>query len=697
MTTIEKTPTSVLRRRQFIELFVASLVGLYFEMLIVRWLAAEVRLFSYFKNLTLMAAFMGLGLGFALVKRHTDYRGLFIPFLLLYVPIVLIVSRLTGFRAIVLPESSEYVWRAAALPQVVSTSVFALTLVLFFLLTMFLFLPLGQLTGRLMMGLPPLTAYLVNILGSLVGIWVFTGVSYLRLPPWIWFILGLSIMMWFMRQSRLMFAASSIFSSVIVGVLAISQGETLWSPYYRIDIMPMVIEGKAVANPEQTGYDLYVNQIGHMFAANLSPQHVASHPEYAEALHIFSTLYDLPYAFIQPEKVLIVGAGMGNDVAAALRHGVLQIDAVEIDPVIYQLGTRLHPERPYASPNVNIIIDDARSYLEKTDQRYDLIVFGILDSQTLLSGMSSVRLDNFVYTVESLRQARTHLNPNGIVALTFDVERWWIEQRLGETLLEVFGRAPIQLSVAGTAWTIYISGYDADPAHLAALCKKRGCIVRSPQWTEPIPLATDDWPYLYLEQRSIPMIYWVTLLVVLVIAWVSTRKAFPDARRIDWHFFLLGGAFLLIEFRIVTELALLFGSTWIVNTIAVSAVLVMVLLANLMVGKLWQANVNLLYVLLLLSLLVGFLTPLKLLLPYGVLVRMVVSCLLMGLPLFFSSAIFATSLKRTQDTAGVFSSNFLGSAVGGVLEYGSLAFGISSLYLFGAALYVSSWLARSHQ
>lgn len=696
MTKTEKRPTPFARRRQLVELFVASLVGLYFEMLIVRWLAAEVRLFSYFKNLTMMAAFMGLGLGFALVKRPTDYRGWFTPLLLLYVPIVLIVSHLTGFRAIVLPESSEYVWRAAALPQAVSTIVFALTLVLFFLLSMFLFLPLGQLTGRLMTGLPPLTAYLVNILGSLVGIWVFAGASHLRLPPWVWFILGLAVIMWYMRQSRRVFAVSSISSLAIVMILAISQGATLWSPYYRIDVVPMTIEGKAVANPEQTGYELYVNQIGHMFAANLAPQYVASHPEYAEALHTFSTLYDLPYTFNQPEKVLVVGAGMGNDVAAALRHGVSRIDAVEIDPMIYELGAHLHPEHPYASPNVNVIIDDARSYLEKTDRSYDLIVFGILDSQTLLSGMSSVRLDNFVYTVESLRQARLHLNPRGIVALTFDVERWWIEQRLGETLSEVFGQTPIQLSVAGTAWNIYISGHDVDPAHLTALCEEKGCIVRSPQWTEPIPLATDDWPYLYLERRGIPMTYWVTLLVVLAIAWVSTRQAFPDARHVNWHFFLLGGAFLLIEFKIITELALLFGSTWIVNAIAVSAVLAMVLLANLMVAKLRQVNLNLLYVLLLLSLLVGFLTPLKILLPYGVLVRMVASCLLMGLPLFFASAIFATSLKRTQDIAGVFSSNFLGSAVGGVLEYGSLAFGIRSLYLFGIALYVGSWLTRRY-
>jgi hypothetical protein len=185
-------------------------------------------------------------------------------------------------------------------------------------------------------------------------------------------------------------------------------------------------------------------------------------------------------------------------------------------------------------------------------------------------------------------------------------------------------------------------------------------------------------------------------LAVIAIAWVSTRKAFPGARRMDWHFFLLGGAFLLIEFKSITELALLFGSTWIVNAIAVSAVLAMVLVANLMVAKL-GANVKLLYTLLFISLLLGFAMPLKLLLPYGSVARVAASGLLMGLPVFFASAIFATLLKQAQDVTLAFSSNFFGSAVGGILEYGSLAFGIGSLYLFGAALYIASWITRPHR
>jgi hypothetical protein len=120
----------------------------------------------------------------------------------------------------------------------------------------------------------------------------------------------------------------------------------------------------------------------------------------------------------------------------------------------------------------------------------------------------------------------------------------------------------------------------------------------------------------------------------------------------------------------------------------------MVLLANLLMARLRRINVTLLYVLLFLALVVGFATPLDLILPYGTAIRVMAASLLMGLPLFFAAAIFAASLKRTEDITLAFASNFFGSAVGGVLEYGSLMFGIGSLYLFGAVLYAASWLSR---
>ena len=99
--------------------------------------------------------------------------------------------------------------------------------------------------------------------------------------------------------------------------------------------------------------------------------------------------------------------------AAALRHGAEHVDAVEIDPAIYRMGVQYHPEHPYSSPRVTVHIDDARAFFNKNRKKYDLIVFGYLDAQTLLSGFSSIRLDNYVYTVESFRDARNQLIAGG--------------------------------------------------------------------------------------------------------------------------------------------------------------------------------------------------------------------------------------------------------------------------------------------
>jgi hypothetical protein len=68
---------------------------------------------------------------------------------------------------------------------------------------------------------------------------------------------------------------------------------------------------------------------------------------------------------------------MGNDVAAARRHGASQVDAVEIDPEVIGLGRALHPEHPYSSPRVRVINDDARSFFAPADGQYDMIVFGL--------------------------------------------------------------------------------------------------------------------------------------------------------------------------------------------------------------------------------------------------------------------------------------------------------------------------------
>ena len=77
------------------------------------------------------------------------------------------------------------------------------------------------------------------------------------------------------------------------------------------------------------------------------------------------------------KTIAIVGSGSGNDVAAAIRAEIKDIDAVEIDPAIFQLGAYYHPEAPYSDPRVNVSIGDARSFLREGKKilRYDTLRF----------------------------------------------------------------------------------------------------------------------------------------------------------------------------------------------------------------------------------------------------------------------------------------------------------------------------------
>ena len=167
-------------------------------------------------------------------------------------------------------------------------------------------------------------------------------------------------------------------------------------------------------------YQLDTNHTWFQQVVNLSPEFVAAHPQFFSEVPAEWDAYNLPYHFYaNPPNVLVLGAGMGNDVAAALRNGAGHVVAVEIDPLIQHLGRESHFERPYSSPRVTPVVNDARSYVENSKERFDLIVYSLLDSHTNISNYSSVRIDNYVYTIQALEAARHLLKDDGILVLKF--------------------------------------------------------------------------------------------------------------------------------------------------------------------------------------------------------------------------------------------------------------------------------------
>ena len=165
-------------------------------------------------------------------------------------------------------------------------------------------------------------------------------------------------------------------------------------------------------------------------------------------------------------------------------------------------------------------------------------------------------------------------------------------------------------------------------------------------------------------------------------------------KKISWNFFLLGAGFMLIETKAITELALSFGSTWITNSIVITAILIMAFIANYVISKIKQSRRILLYGLLILALIAGILYAniFSIIdIPFGSF--KLLSIIVLTLPLFFSGLIFSSELKTTRSITTAFSSNLLGAILGGFLEYNSMYFGFQFLYVIGIIIYLLAFYA----
>src|SRR5207247_7202148 len=154
-------------------------------------------------------------------------------------------------------------------------------------------------------------------------------------------------------------------------------------------------------------------------------------------------------------RVLVVGAGSGSDVALALAHGAQHVDAVEIDAKIESIGAANNPDRPYESANVSVHVTDGRAFLRNSTDRYDLVIFALPDSLTLVSTSANLRLESFLFTTEAFTSVRDHLTPNGVFVMYNYYRQPWLVDKLDSMLQTSFGHAPLlrtyHLSIANGA------------------------------------------------------------------------------------------------------------------------------------------------------------------------------------------------------------------------------------------------------
>ncbi|MEA2733834.1 MAG: hypothetical protein QOE14_285, partial [Humisphaera sp.] len=216
-------------------------------------------------------------------------------------------------------------------------------------------------------------------------------------------------------------------------------------------------------------------------------------------------------------------------------------------------------------------------------------------------------------------------------------------------------------------------------------------------------LPNDNWPQLYLQSKSIPwapngqgMLVVAALSVAILLVftlpvWVgkNRRGVWPNGQM-----FFLGAGFMLLETKGVVHMALLFGSTWVVNSVVFFAILVMILIANLFVMIVKPRNLLPYYVLLIVALLVNALVPMNVFLSLGPTVRTMTSCLVVFVPVFFAGVIFATAFRESKNPDVDFGSNVAGIILGGLSEQLSLILGFRFLLLVAIGYYVLSALLR---
>jgi spermidine synthase len=685
-------------------LILASVLGLFLELLMIRWMSSEVRIFAFLKNYMLVSCFLGFGLGCFLCRKRINLIAMAAPLLFLvfliqfpWQPLRALISALPSYLGVASEVNSMGIPAVpfSGLALLALGAAIAITVPLF-LLNAMVFIPLGQIVGGYLERAPRgIFAYSVNILGSLGGILLFTLLCQYWQPPVVWFaVAGVLLVLLVGKVAPLRWASLVTFALCLAlfWLQPPGIGRQYWSPYQYLEISERVENGEVIA------YQLDTNRTWFQQVVNLSPAFVAAHPQFFSEVPSEWDAYNLPYHFYaNPPNVLVLGAGMGNDVAAALRNGAGHVVAVEIDPLIQHLGWESHFERPYSSPRVTPVVNDARSYIENSKEHFDLIVYSLLDSHTNISNYSSVRIDNYVYTLEALEAARRLLKDDGILVLKFQAHTAWIAGRLHGLLQTVFGQTPVDFYADASKYSsgghFFVVGSSKhleqalSSPQLAAYLKSHSGVQM-----ESAHLTTDDWPYFYQHEPGLPLITVIMSVLLVALTRLLIRNTGAAGQAINWHFFFLGAGFLLLEAQIVSRMAMLFGTTWLVNSIVIAAILVLIVIVNFLVDSWPTIPVRFAYAGIGICMLVSYFLPLEKLFFQAFWVKVLVATLVLCSPVAFASIVFIRSFAEYKFSGQALGSNLLGALVGGMLESMSLWTGIRSLIIIAAALYFLSFL-----
>jgi SAM-dependent methyltransferase len=634
---------------------------LYVELILIRWPAENNVYLRYLTNLVLLASFLGVGIGFL---RANAKRNLFpsAPVALASFALFVVLFPVQQGRSGDVPVLKGLAG-LPALPVWIS-------LPLLFLGAAIVMALIAEGVARTFAKFDALQAYRLDVLGSIAGIVGFSMLAFLGMRPVVWMLVAcIGFLLVLNRPIRVAQAAPLVGLVVIFAANSLSTQDA-WSPYYKV----------TTVERDDGSIALRVNGLPHQSMYPL------------DLLRTEQPFYDYAYRHLPPGplgRVLVVGAGSGNDVAVALDHGAPHVDAVEIDPVLLARGAASHPEDPYGDPRVVPHVDDGRAFLERTSATYDLIVFALPDSLTLVSGQAGLRLESYLFTEEAFETVRERLRPDGVFSM-YNYYNPRVFERYASTITAAFGGEPCydagpRRGDRGRIQAVLTVGRDGDVTD----CETRW----QPTGLAPDP-STDDHPFPYIEGRSIPTFYLVALALILLVSAAAVRFITGGLRVLHPYadLFFMGAAFLLLETKSVVQFALLFGTTWFVNSLVFTGVLISVYLAIEVTRRFTLPRAPLLYAALFVCIALAWAIQPERLLELSIGPRFVAAVALAFAPIFVANLVFAQRFKETAKTTVAFGANLLGAMLGGVVEYAAIAIGYQALLVLVGAFYALAFV-----
>lgn len=210
-----------------------------------------------------------------------------------------------------------------------------------------------------------------------------------------------------------------------------------WSAIFRVDVYELPDDG------------IYRISDGSLYG--IPKEHMPSNAEYANIAHdgdglalmiksdknlstygaFERSILKLPYLLKEIPNVLIIGAGGGVDVGNALHNKARSVLAIELDPITVDIVANTYGDfvgRLYDRPEVRVVADEGRSFLRRSDEKFDIIQMTGVDTLAALNSGAYVLAENYLYTTEAFTDFMDHLTPDGLLSIAvfdFHYENWF--------------------------------------------------------------------------------------------------------------------------------------------------------------------------------------------------------------------------------------------------------------------------------